>query len=158
MSVYEVVKIGDPVLREVAKEVPKITANIGKLLVNMTDTMRAAKGVGLAAPQIGISKRVVVVDVGEGLIELINPVILDKEGEEVDIEGCLSVPDREGEVLRAKKITVQALNRSGETVTVTGEDLLARAIQHEIDHLDGILFVDKVAPRRRIKARQRVEI
>jgi len=158
MSVYEIVKIGDPVLREVAKEVPKISSNICKLLTNMADTMRAAKGVGLAAPQIGISKRVVVVDVGEGLIELINPVILDQEGEEIDIEGCLSVPDREGEVLRARKITVQALNRNGESFTVTGEELLARAIQHEIDHLDGILFVDKVAARRSIKGRRRAEI
>lgn len=158
MAVYEVVKMGDPVLREVAKEVPKISSNIVKLLVNMADTMRAAKGVGLAAPQIGISKRVVVIDIGEGLIELINPVILELEGEEIDVEGCLSVPEREGEVLRARKATVQALNREGELITVIGEELLARALQHEIDHLDGILFVDKIVPRRKIKRRLPAEL
>lgn len=144
MAVYQIVKIGDPVLREVAKEVPKITPNIIKLLGNMADTLKEANGVGLAAPQIGISKRVVVVDVGKGVIELINPVIIAQEGKEVDAEGCLSVPGIEGEVVRAKKVTVEALNRSGEKFTVTGEGLLARAFQHEIDHLDGVLFVDKM--------------
>lgn len=144
MAVYQIVKIGDPVLRQVAKEVPKITPNIIKLLENMADTLHEANGVGLAAPQIGISKRVVVVDVGKGVIELVNPVIISSEGKEIDSEGCLSVPGTEGEVIRAKRVTVEALNRKGEKFTVSGEKLLARAFQHEIDHLDGILFVDKI--------------
>ena len=143
-AVYQIVKIGDPVLRETAKPVPKITPNIIKLLNNMADTMRAAEGVGLAAPQIGISKRVVVIDVGDGLIELINPEILDMEGEEIDTEGCLSIPGIQGDVKRAAKVQVKALDRTGKTVTYSGTGLLARAFQHEIDHLNGILFVDKM--------------
>ncbi|MDD4754013.1 MAG: peptide deformylase [Desulfitobacteriaceae bacterium] len=143
MAVYQIVKLGDPVLREVAKKVPKITPNIIKLLENMKDTMHEARGVGLAAPQIGISKRVVVIDVGEGLFELINPVIVAQEGKEIDAEGCLSIPGVEAEVLRAEKVTVEALNRHGEKFTITGKGLLARALQHETDHLDGILFIDK---------------
>lgn len=143
MAVYQIVKLGDPVLREVAKKVPKITPNIIKLLENMKDTLYEARGVGLAAPQIGISKRVVVIDVGEGLLELINPVIVAQEGKEIDAEGCLSIPGVEAEVLRAEKVTVEALNRHGEKFTITGKGLLARALQHETDHLDGILFIDK---------------
>ncbi|MDD4751903.1 MAG: peptide deformylase, partial [Desulfitobacteriaceae bacterium] len=119
MAVYQIVKLGDPVLREVAKKVPKITPNIIKLLENMKDTLYEARGVGLAAPQIGISKRVVVIDVGEGLLELINPVIVAQEGKEIDAEGCLSIPGVEAEVLRAEKVTVEALNRHGEKFTIT---------------------------------------
>ncbi|MGI6065585.1 MAG: peptide deformylase [Bacillota bacterium] len=143
MAVYQIVKLGDPVLREVAKKVPKITPNIIKLLENMKDTLYEARGVGLAAPQIGISKRVVVIDIGEGLLELINPVIVAQEGKEVDTEGCLSIPGVEAEVLRAEKVTVEAQNRNGEKFTISGKGLLARALQHEIDHLNGILFIDK---------------
>jgi peptide deformylase len=144
MAVYQIVKIGDPVLRETAKQVSKITPNIIKLLKNMADTMRAAEGVGLAAPQIGISKRVVVIDVGDGLIELINPEIVTMEGEEIDTEGCLSIPGIQGDVKRAAKVQVKALDRTGKTVTYSGSGLLARAFQHEIDHLNGILFVDRM--------------
>ncbi|HHT62795.1 MAG: peptide deformylase [Bacillota bacterium] len=144
MAVYQIVKIGDPVLREKAKKVPKITPNILKLLDNMADTMRDAEGVGLAAPQIGISKCVVVIDVGEGLIELINPEIIAQEGEEIDAEGCLSIPGVQGDVKRAAKVQVRAWDRNGKTITITGTGLLARALQHEIDHLSGILFVDKM--------------
>ncbi|WP_089610130.1 peptide deformylase [Dehalobacterium formicoaceticum] len=143
-AVYEIVKIGDPLLREKAKKVPKVNANIEKLLDNMADTMRAADGVGLAAPQIGISKCVVVIDVGEGLIELINPEIIAQEGHELDAEGCLSVPDMQGKVMRALKVTVKGLDRRGQDVHITGEGLLARALQHEIDHLHGVLFVDRM--------------
>lgn len=143
-AVYQIVKIGDPVLREVAKEVPKITPNIIKLLGNMADTMCSADGVGLAAPQVGISKRVVVIDTGEGLLELINPQILAREGKEIDSEGCLSIPGVQGDVMRSAKVTVTALDRTGKKFTVTGTGLLARALQHEIDHLEGILFVDKM--------------
>jgi peptide deformylase len=143
VAVFEIVKIGDPVLKEVAKPVPKISANILKLLHNMVDTMYAAEGVGLAAPQIGISKRVIVIDAGEGLIELINPEILEQAGEQTDTEGCLSIPGMAGEVTRANKVVVKYLNRDGQQQTIEGEALLARALQHEIDHLEGILFVDK---------------
>ncbi|HWI55224.1 MAG TPA: peptide deformylase [Desulfobacteria bacterium] len=143
MAVYRIVEIGDPVLKEKARRVPKITPNVLKLLDNMADTMYEAKGVGLAAPQVGVSKRVAVVDVGHGLFELINPVIVQKEGMETDVEGCLSIPGVRGEVPRYTKVKVQALNREGKEVVYEGEGLLARAFQHEIDHLDGILFTDK---------------
>lgn len=146
MAIYQIVKEGDPVLREIAKEVPEITPNVIRLLDNMADTMYDANGVGLAAPQIGISKRIIVVDVGEGIIELINPEIIAEEGTEIDAEGCLSVPGAQGEVMRSAKVTVRGLNRDGKTVKVTGSGLLARALQHEIDHLNGILFIDKVIP------------
>ena len=146
MAVYSIVKIGDPVLREKAATVNKITSNIVKLLGNMADTMYEANGVGLAAPQIGISKRVVVIDVGEGLIELINPEIIWYSDElETDAEGCLSVPGARGEVDRYLKVTVKALNRNGETVEISGEGFLARAMQHEIDHLYGVLYVDRAS-------------
>lgn len=143
MSVYQIVEIGSEVLREKAKEVKEITPNIIKLLDNMLDTMYEANGVGLAAPQIGVSKRVVVIDAGDGPLELINPVILEKEGEEDDAEGCLSIPGVTGDVIRAAKVRVQGLNREGELQDIKADGLLARVCQHEIDHLEGILFVDK---------------
>jgi peptide deformylase len=142
MAVYQIVKIGSPVLREKAIEVKQISPSIEKLLNNMADTLYAAEGLGLAAPQIGVSKRVVVIDVGDGLLELINPEILEKHGNKVAAEGCLSIPGTTGEVARASKVRVQALNRQGEMMDIKGEGMLARALQHEIDHLDGILFVD----------------
>lgn len=143
MAVFQIVEIGDPLLREKARPVPKVGDNIRKLVTNMADTMYAADGVGLAAPQIGISKRVVVIDVGDGLLELINPEILKREGKDTDTEGCLSVPDLVGEVTRAYSVVVKALDKNGREITVEAEGLLARACQHEIDHLDGVLFVDR---------------
>ncbi|GAV23726.1 peptide deformylase [Carboxydothermus pertinax] len=143
MAVYKVVEIGDPVLKEIAKPIKEITPNVIKLLENMADTMYAYDGVGLAAPQIGVSKRAIVVDVGEGLIELINPEIVAFSGEEKDVEGCLSIPGVQGEVVRSQKVTVKGLNRHGEEIIISAEGLLARAFQHEIDHLNGILFVEK---------------
>lgn len=143
MAVYRIVEMGDPVLREKARPVPKITPNVIKLLENMAETMYDAEGVGLAAPQVGVSKRIAVIDVGEGLIELINPEITLRQGLDTDIEGCLSIPGLRGEVQRAARVMVKALNREGKEVTYDGEGLLARAFQHEIDHLDGILFIDK---------------
>lgn len=134
---------GDEVLRKVSKTVDVIDDRVLTLLDDMAETMYAEKGVGLAAPQIGVLKRVVVIDVGEGLIELINPKIVKTEGEELDIEGCLSIPNFVGEVIRPKKVWVEALNRKGEKISLEGEDLLARAFCHEIDHLDGILFTSK---------------
>jgi peptide deformylase len=142
MAVYKIVEIGSPVLREKAREVNKISPAIEKLLKNMADTLYDAKGYGLAAPQIGVSKRVIVIDIGEGLLELINPVILEKQGRQVDVEGCLSIPGVSGEVARAYQVRVQGLNRQGEMQDIRGEGLLARALQHEIDHLEGVLFVD----------------
>jgi peptide deformylase len=105
--------------------------------------MYAASGVGLAAPQIGISKRVIIVDTGDDLLELINPEILMSEGTQTDSEGCLSVPGMVGNVTRAYKVKIRALNREGKEIEITREEIAARALQHEIDHLDGILFVDK---------------
>lgn len=134
----------DEVLHQVAKEVKKITPNVQKLLTDMAETMYEAEGVGLAAPQIGILKRVIVVDVGDdnGLIELINPEIVSKDGEQFGPEGCLSIPGYRGDVRRAQTVTVKGLDRNGKEVTYTGSDLLARAFQHEIDHLNGVLYTD----------------
>lgn len=142
MAVYRIINIGEDILREKAKEVKSVTPNIHKLLDNMAETMYDAEGIGLAAPQIGVPKRVVVVDIGDGLVELINPVIISKEGEVIDQEGCLSVPNVTGEVKRAQKVVVHALDREGVLMEYEAEDLIARAFQHEIDHLDGVLFVD----------------
>ncbi|MNC15023.1 Peptide deformylase 1 [compost metagenome] len=145
MAIRFIVKEPDPVLREHAKPVPKITPNIHKLLDDMADTMYEAQGVGLAAPQVGILKRVIVMDCGEeygGLIELINPEIIKKEGEQFGPEGCLSIPGLQGDVRRAQKCTVKGWDRNGQEIEIEGEDLLARCIQHEVDHLNGVLFLD----------------
>lgn len=145
MAIRIIVKDPDAVLREIAKPVPKITPNIQKLLDDMADTMYDAEGVGLAAPQIGISKRVIVMDCGEehgGLIGLVNPEIIAKEGEQFGPEGCLSIPGLQGDVRRAQKCTVKGWDREGNEVVIEGTDLLARCIQHEVDHLNGVLFTD----------------
>ena len=144
MALRQIVKIGEPVLRKKSKVVKEINDRLIDLLDDMADTMYEADGVGLAAPQVGILKRVVVVDIGDGLIELINPEIIEAEGEYLDNEGCLSVPGESGDVLRPYRVKVRALNSFGETIEIEGEELLARAFCHEIDHLDGILYVDKV--------------
>lgn len=115
----------------------------------MRDTMYAFDGIGLAAPQIGISKRIIVVDTGDNLIEMVNPEIIYGEGEQTGSEGCLSVPNVVGLVKRAKKVTVKGLNRKGEEVNIEASDLLARVFQHEIDHLDGVLFIDRAIETRR---------
>lgn len=143
MAVYQITLLGDNILRQKAAAVPQVTPNIVKLLTNLADTMYASKGAGLAAPQIGISKRVIVVDGGEGLIGLVNPVIIESEGTEISMEGCLSIPKIEGEVERAARVVVQGLDQSGTPVTVKAAGLAARALQHEIDHLDGVLFIDR---------------
>ena len=143
MATLEIRKAGDPVLKKQCQAVEKVTGKIKKLLDDMAETMQAADGVGLAAPQVGVELRVVVIDVGEGLIELINPVLLEKEGCQEGLEGCLSVPGVFGEVERYEKVVVEGLNRSGRKIRVTGSGLLARALQHEMDHLDGVLFVEK---------------
>ena len=144
MAIRQIVQIGDPVLRKKSKVVEKIDAKIIQLLDDMADTMYHADGVGLAAPQVGILKRVVVIDIGDGLLELINPEIIEVSGEQLDDEGCLSVAGEYGAVKRPYTVKVRAYNREGQLFEIVGEELLARAFCHEIDHLDGILFVDKI--------------
>ncbi|MET3210534.1 UNVERIFIED_CONTAM: peptide deformylase [Paenibacillus sp. PvR008] len=144
MSIRIIVLEPDDVLHKVAKEVTKITPNVQKLLDDMADTMYEAEGVGLAAPQVGILKRLIVVDAGDehGLIKMINPEIVSEEGEQLGAEGCLSIPGLNGDVRRAEKVTVKGLDRNGKAITVTATGLLSRAFQHEIDHLNGVLFTD----------------
>lgn len=145
MAIRNIVKLGDDTLRKVCKPQEKFDLRLWTLLKDMADTMYKADGVGLAAPQVGILRRVVVIDVGDGNVyELINPEIISTSGEVVDAEGCLSVPGRRGKVARPEKVTVRAINRKGEECEYTGTGLLARAFCHEIDHLDGIIYVDKM--------------
>ena len=143
MAIRNIRKLGDDILRKKCRPVEVIDDKIITLLDDMTDTMREADGAGLAAPQVGVLKRVVVIDVGEGLIELINPEIVSTQGSVTDVEGCLSVPGKWGTVTRPQRVTVKALNRKGEEITLTGEGMLAKAFCHELDHLDGVVFVDK---------------
>ena len=144
MAFREIRKKGDDVLYKVCKEVKDFDKKLAILLDDMYDTMNKADGVGLAAPQVGILKRCAVIDIGEGKIELVNPKIIKEEGSQIGTEGCLSVPGEWGEVERPQKVTVEAFDRRGKKFTVTGEDLLARALCHEIEHLDGKLFLDRV--------------
>ena len=144
MAIRKIYRLGDDVLRKVAHPVGQMNKRLFALLQDMAETMYAADGCGLAAPQVGILRRVAIVDVGEGLTELINPVILSAEGAEVGAEGCLSLPGRRGTVERPTKVVVSALNRKGEPITVTAENFFARAICHEMDHLDGVLYVDSM--------------
>ena len=144
MAKLQIRKIGDEVLRKTSRPVEEITPRILTLLDDMTETMRAADGCGLAAPQVGILRRIVVVEVEAGnVIELINPKIIATAGEQEDLEGCLSVPGRRGVVKRPRHVTVRATNRHGEEFEISGSDLLARAFCHELDHLDGRLYVDR---------------
>ena len=144
MALRQIVQIGDSVLRKKCKPVEKIDDKIIQLLDDMADTMYEADGVGLAAPQVGILKRIAIVHVGDGLIELINPEIIEVKGTQTDDEGCLSVVNEFGPVTRPYYVKVRAYNRKGELFEIEGEELLARAFCHEIDHLDGVLFVDKI--------------
>lgn len=143
MAKLKIVKIGDPILRTVCRPVEKITPRTIQLLDDMIETMRAADGVGLAAPQVGVLRRIVVIETpDEGLIELINPKIIAFAGEQRTEEGCLSVPGKYGLTVRPMHVTVRALNRKGESIEINGSGLLAKAFCHEIDHLDGKLYVD----------------
>ena len=143
MAKLKIVKIGDDTLRKVCRPVEKITPRIITLLDDMIETMHDADGCGLAAPQVGILRRIAVVEVEPGqVIELINPKIIAYAGEQNEQEGCLSIPNRWGITKRPKHVTVRATNRHGEEFEVSGSDLLARALCHEIDHLDGKLFLD----------------
>lgn len=145
--VLEITKLGEPILRAKARVVrEKEISELQGLLDDMIETMRHAGGVGLAAPQVNVGKRLFVYDVGEGPGALINPEIVREEGEQVGIEGCLSIPRLHGEVKRALAVDVKGLDREGRPVRLRATEYLARVFQHEIDHLDGVLFIDRADP------------
>ncbi len=144
MAIRKILTAEDPILRKKCRTVDEITPRILTLLDDMADTLYDSGGVGLAAPQVGVLRRVVVIDTGDGLIELINPEICSADGEQTDAEGCLSYPGRYGMVTRPNHVTVRAQNREGKFFEISGDTLLARAFCHEIDHLDGKLFMDLV--------------
>lgn len=150
MSVLEIKKYGDSVLREKALEVDEITPKINKLIDDMIETMYDSLGAGLAAPQIGISKRIIIID-GEddGLLVLINPVLIKKEGKVNEEEGCLSVPGIYSNVERYETVTVEGLDRNGEKIRIKKDGLMGKALQHEIDHLEGLLFIDRISKIKR---------
>jgi peptide deformylase len=145
MAIRNIVKDGDPILKKKCRPVEKFDKKLADLLQDMAETMHKANGVGLAAPQVGLLRRVVVIDVGEegpGVLRLINPEILERSGVQNGPEGCLSCPGMYGDVKRSQYVKVKALNEQGEEMIIEAEDFLARALQHEIDHLEGILFID----------------
>lgn len=144
MAIRQVRIDGDPILRKKSKDITEVNDRIKILLEDMVDTMEDEDGIGLAAPQIGVLRRAIVVDIGEGPIKMLNPEIVDEEGEKIDIEGCLSVPGRSGTVKRPLKIRTKYMDMEGKEQIMESEDLLARAICHEIDHLNGILYIDKM--------------
>lgn len=147
MATRTILEGDNPRLRKISRPVGAINQRIIDLLDDMAQTMYEARGVGLAAPQVGALRRVVVIDIGDGLVELINPEIIETEGSQREEEGCLSLPDDNGYVMRPAKVVVRALDRNGDVQEYTGEGLLARAFTHEIDHLDGVLFTDKMVER-----------
>jgi peptide deformylase len=161
--VYKIVKYGDPVLERKAEPVTDFNSpELQELLANMWETMYAAKGVGLAAPQIGISKRISVIDVSAGEDEskklvIINPEIISREGSQTGEEGCLSIPGFREPVTRSKTVAVRAQNEQGETVELHGDELLARAFEHEIDHLNGILFLHHLSTLKRDLIRRKIK-
>lgn len=142
LALRRIITVGDDILRKRAREVTKFDDRLASLIDDMFDTMYDAPGAGLAANQVGILRRVVVIDVGDGPVELVNPEIIKVEGEQHTEEGCLSVPGKQGSTTRPAKVTVKAFNRKGEEIEVTGEDLMAVALCHETDHLDGTLYID----------------
>ena len=162
MAIREIRIIGDPILVKKAAPVDRVDADIVRLAQDMVETLHAAPGVGLAAPQVGVSKRLIVVDLSIGenkddLIVLANPEVVGKEGEVVCEEGCLSVPDIREKVSRPYRVVVRGLDLEDRPVEVQGEDLLARALCHEIDHHDGILFVEKLSPLKRKLVKSRIK-
>lgn len=148
MALRTIRNYGDPILRKKAKPVQNVDQLILRLLDDMAETMYASSGMGLAAPQVGVQKRLCVIDVGEGLLKLINPKIQNVSGSETGPEGCLSFPNVYGDVERFLKVTLKAFDPGGKPIRIEAEGLLARAIQHELDHLDGKLFVDTAADLR----------
>ena len=148
MAIREIRLSGDEILRKTSREVEEVTDKIRELLDDMVETMHKYNGVGLAAPQVGILKRVIVIDLydGEEPLQLVNPKIVKAKGKQEVEEGCLSFPNEYAKMIRPKEVTVEALDRNGKEVKITGKDLLAQALAHEIDHLNGILFVDNMIP------------
>ena len=144
MAIRMIREEGEPVLRKVCKPVKEITPKIAELVDDMLDTMYDENGVGLAAPQVGMLKRIVVIDIGEGPAVLINPEIVETSGEQTGREGCLSIPGKMAVVTRPNYAKVKAVDITGQNIIVEGEELMARALCHEIDHLDGILYIDKM--------------
>ena len=142
MAIRKIVKLGDETLRKECRTQEKFDLRLAILLKDMADTMYRAEGVGLAAPQVGVLRRVVVIDVGEGLVEMVNPVITSREGSQCGREGCLSLPNRQAVVTRPNKVTVEFQDRKGEKHALTAEGFFARAVCHELDHLDGTLYID----------------
>ena len=143
MAKRNIVKLGDDILRKVCRTQLTFDEKLHTILDDMAETMADADGVGLAAPQVGILRRFCIIDVGDGLVELINPVITNESGTQTDDEGCLSIPGRSAKVTRPMKVTVKAQDRNGKSFEITAEGLKARAFCHEIDHLNGILYIDK---------------
>jgi len=148
-SVYRIRKYGEPILRKQCVRVNSVGSKEKEILARMALTMYEAQGIGLAAPQVGIDEQLIVVDIGEGLIKLINPLILLKEGESLLEEGCLSLPEITVEVKRARRVVVQGWSEEGRMIKIEGENLLAHALQHEIDHLSGILIIDYASSQER---------
>ncbi len=144
MAIRNIVTKGDDVLRKICRTQMQFDDKLAMILDDMKDTMYKAEGVGLAAPQVGILRRFCIIDVGDGLIELINPVIMEASGSQTGAEGCLSIPGESAEVERPNYVKVRAQDRFGNNFVVEGTELKARALCHEIDHLDGILYIDKV--------------
>ena len=143
MAVLPILKHPDPVLRRKAKRVSHVDESLNRLIDNMIETMYQASGAGLAAPQVGVSLKIAVIGIpDEEVIVLVNPELVKKLGERVVIEGCLSVPGYRGEIKRAEKVTVKALDRNGKAFRIKADDLLAEVLEHEIDHLNGILYID----------------
>jgi peptide deformylase len=161
-KLHDIVKYPDPILAKVGEPVTEFTPELAKLVEEMFDSMYAAEGIGLAAPQIGISKQITVIDVSfkerpEDKLVLINPVVVSVEGSQVEEEGCLSLPDIREKVRRAEKVKVRAQNVKGEFFDVEGEELLARCLLHEIDHLNGILFIDHLSRLKREMVLRRIK-
>lgn len=146
---YEIRRIGDPVLRQRAKEVTDVDAKLVRLAGDMVETMYAAPGVGLAAPQVGVQKRLFVYDVGEGPHTIVNPEIRETDGEWAFEEGCLSIPGLAFELVRPKQVHLVGYDLEGNEVSIEADELLARALQHELDHLDGILYIERLDPDQR---------
>lgn len=160
MAVLEIHTLPDPVLRQKARKVTRIDGSVQKLIDDMIDTMRAVNGVGLAAPQVGVPLRIAVIEIpGEEVITLINPEVMKRQGERVLGEACLSMPGYQGEIKRSGAVKVKALDRHGKQIRIKGDELLAQALEHEIDHLDGILYIDRVeSPDKLWKLTQQLQL
>ena len=159
MAVLSICVRPDPVLRQRAKKITAIDSSVQRLIDDMIDTMRAASGVGLAAPQVGVSLRLAVIEIpGEEVITLINPEIVKKQGERLLSEASLSVPGYQGEIKRSVLVKVKARDRQGKNIRLKGEDLLAQALEHEIDHLDGVLYIDHIESPEKLQKVQAGEV